>query len=86
MPTRSTPALCAQVTSSAWPAAVLEMVRCSIGAPPESMRHPARVSLWESIPITAMIIVAFLSLRWLWQTGPVVRIHALTSPKAQTLL
>ena len=45
------------------------------------MRHPAKVSLWESIPITAMIIEPFSLLLWLWQNGPVVRIHALMSPR-----
>ena len=33
------------------------------------------MSLWESIPITAMIS-AFLWLLWLWQNGPAVRKHA----------
>ena len=40
------------------------------------MRHPTRVSLCESIPITAMIILPFLWLLWLWQNGPAVRKHA----------
>ena len=42
------------------------------------------MSLCESIPITAMIILPFLWLLWLWQNGPEVRTHALTSPKPRS--
>ena len=76
MATRSTRAPSAQLASSPWPAGVLEMLRCSSGLHASSMRQPARTSLCESIPMTA-ILGSFPLGFCCWQNGPVVRTHAL---------
>ena len=49
---------------------------CSNAVWVSPMRHPARVSLWESIPIM-VIALPFVAILYQWQNGSAMRKHAL---------
>lgn len=65
IPTRSTPADRAQATSPAQPSEVLSKLRCATARPAQSAKQAARVSLWELMPITAIMFVLSADVRFM---------------------